>query len=253
VLEEQALRGGQEFQECARCPSMVVMPAGEFWRQDANGKQKVTIAQPFAVSKTEITFHQWKACVALRACSDESDQGWGRETRPIINVTWDDAKKYVAWISQETGRQYRLLSEAEWEYAARAGSETLYSWGNEVQKDGKVMAKCRDCAGQWDEKTAPVQSFPANAFGLYDMYGNVWEWLEDCWHDSYRDAPTNGAAWVNEGCSHRVLRGGSWKTDRSKLGPAGRYDAYAPDRDSDVGIRLGRTISVNSRAAARTH
>ena len=118
----------------------------------------------------------------------------GRGRQPVINVTWDDAQRYVAWLSKMTGKPYRLLSEAEWEYAARAGTQTAYSWGDEI---GKGNANCNGCGSQWDNKqTAPVGSFAPNAFGLYDMHGNVWEWVEDCFHDNYNGAPEDGSAWM---------------------------------------------------------
>ena len=166
------------------------------------------------MSKFEVTFDEWDACVAYGDCDPRvSDSGWGRGRQPVINVTWDDAKRYVAWLSRMTGKPYRLLTEAEWEYAARAGTQTAYSWGDEI---GKGNANCDGCGSQWDNKqTAPVGSFAANAFGLYDMHGNVWEWVEDCFHDNYEGAPDDGSAWTADGdCNSRVLRGGSWSTIR---------------------------------------
>ena len=133
---------------------------------------RLQFAKPFAVSKFEVTFDDWDACVAYGDCNPVvRDSGWGRGRQPVINVTWDDAQRYVAWLSRMTGRTYRLLSEAEWEYAARAGTQTAYSWGDEI---GKGNANCHGCGSQWDRRqTAPVGSFAANAFGLYDMLGNV--------------------------------------------------------------------------------
>ena len=168
---------------------MIVVPAGEFMmgspvsekgRSDDEGPQhKVMFAKPFAVSKFAVTFEQWDACVAVGGCGyySPSDTGWGRATRPVIYVNWDEAQNYVAWLSKMTGQTYRLLSEAEWEYAARAGTQTAYPWGDEI---GKGNANCNGCSSQWDNKqTAPVGSFAPNAFGLYEMYGNVWQWLQD--------------------------------------------------------------------------
>jgi Sulfatase-modifying factor enzyme 1 len=170
---------------------------------------EVTIAKTFAVGRTEVTFAEWDICVAEGACLKASDSGWGRGDRPVINVSWDDAKEYVAWLSRITGKDYRLLSEAEWEYAARAGTTTPYSWGDNI---GKGNANCRGCDSQWDGKqTAPVGSFKPNAFGLYDMHGNVIEWVEDRWHESYGGAPTDGTAWLQDGDASRpIVRGGSW-------------------------------------------
>jgi formylglycine-generating enzyme required for sulfatase activity len=129
---------------------------------------------------------------------------------PVINVSWGDAKQYVGWLSQLTGKEYRLLTEAEWEYAARAGANTRYSWGDDP---GMGNANCDGCGSQWDlQQTAPVGSFKPNALGLYDMHGNVWEWVEDSWHENYDSAPTDGSAWLRGGKpSYRVVRGGSWR------------------------------------------
>src|SRR5262249_16038271 len=141
-----------------------------------------------------------------------NDEGWGRGTRPVINVSWFDATAYVKWLSAKTGQQYRLLTEAEWEYAARAGTSTAYFWGNQI---GRNQANCEGCGSRWDNKQiAPVGSFPANAFGLHDMHGNVWQWVEDRYDDNYNDAPADGRTWTSaENCiseNTRVLRGGSW-------------------------------------------
>ena len=159
---------------------------------------------PFAVSKFEVTFDEWDACFELGGClvnaADQPSHAalpgpWGRGKRPVINVSWGDAQEYVAWLSKETGKSYRLLTEAEWEYAARAGSTTNYSWGDDIRKEGKVMANCNGCGSEWDnQKTAPVGSFAANAFGLHDMHGNVWELVEDCWSENYDGAPVDGSA-----------------------------------------------------------
>jgi formylglycine-generating enzyme required for sulfatase activity len=140
--------------------------------------------------KFEVTFTDWDACVLARGCPQEgraADAGWGRATRPVIFVSWDDAQQYVAWLSKMTGKVYRLLTEAEWEYAARAGSPTAYSWGDKI---GKNNAVCNSCGSQWDDRqSAPVGSFMPNAFGLYDMHGNVWEWIEDCYHKENSGTP----------------------------------------------------------------
>jgi formylglycine-generating enzyme required for sulfatase activity len=182
--QEQALKRGNSFRECAKdCPEMVVVPASEFMmgspateegHHDHEGPQhKVTIAKPFAVSKFDVTFMDWDACVSVRGCRNAGDNGFGRGTRPVIFVSWDDAQQYVAWFSNMTGKPYRLLNEAEWEYAARAGSATAYFWGDEI---GKGNANCEGCNGQLDyQKTSPVESFKPNAFGLYDMAGNVFQ------------------------------------------------------------------------------
>jgi formylglycine-generating enzyme required for sulfatase activity len=205
-VAERGLKGGDVFKECADCPEMVVLPAGEFLMgspaneegrdADESPLHIVVVARPFAVARFELTFDEWDACVTLGGCTySPSDQGWGRGTRPVINVSWNDAQQYVAWLSARTGRPYRLLSEAEWEYAARSGSDKPYPWGGEI---GNAHANCAGCGSQWDaSQTAPAGSFAPNAFGLYDMHGNVSEWVQDCAHASYSEAPGDGSAWAS--------------------------------------------------------
>ena len=176
----------------------------------------VTIPQPFAVGVYEVTFAQWDACVAGGGCGGyrPKDRGWGRGERPVINMSWKDAKSYVAWLSREAGHEYRLLSEAEWEYAARAGTTTEYHWRNSFDSSRVNNGS----------QTVPVGGYAANAFGLHDMRGNVEEWAEDCWHKNYAGAPSDGAAWTGGGnCGLRVLRGGSWLSNPRGLRAAYRY------------------------------
>jgi formylglycine-generating enzyme required for sulfatase activity len=163
---------------------------------------------------------------------------------PVINVTWYDAGRYAAWLSRMTGRPYRLLTEAEWEYAARAGTKTTYYWGDDI---GTANANCRGCGTQWDDKkTSPVGSFKPNAFGLYDMAGNVWQWLQDCYYDSYTGAPSDGSARLverrGENCL-RVTRGGSWGYLPPFQRAANRVGFAAVDRDPVLGFRLARTLN----------
>ena len=157
----------------------------------------------------------------------------------MINVSWDDATAYVAWLSKKTGKSYRLLSEAEYEYAARAGTQTAYPWGDAI---GANDANCLGCASQWDGKTAPVGSFAANGFGLYDMVGNVWEWTRDCHHDTYSGAPADGSAWTSGDCSRRVSRGGSGGNVARDLRSADRVSGPTDDRGPYIGFRVGRTL-----------
>jgi formylglycine-generating enzyme required for sulfatase activity len=249
---ERALRPGDPpFKECTDCPQMLVIRAGAFTmgspdgekdRQEGEGPQHtVVFANQFAVAKFELTFDEWDACAAHGDCDPHiSASGWGRGRQPAINVSWDDAKTYVGWLSRITGKTYRLLSEAEWEYAARAGSQTAYPWGNEI---GKGNANCHSCGSEWDRKqAAPVGQFPANAFGLHDMQGNVWEWVEDCVHQSYHQAPTNGSAWTTGDCGQRSARGGSWLNDPEVLRSALRSRGDSNFRDLTSGIRVGRTL-----------
>jgi formylglycine-generating enzyme required for sulfatase activity len=182
--KEKAAKPGSDFKECATgCPTMVVVPAGKFTmgspesekdRSRIEGPQhEVTIAKPFAVGKTEVTFAEWDACVAAGACPKVPDMSWGRDNRPVINVSWDDAKQYTAWLSRITGKNYRLLTETEWEYAARAGSETRFSFGDdETQLDQHAWYSRNS-----NVKTQPVGEKRPNAFGLHDMHGNVLEWV----------------------------------------------------------------------------
>jgi formylglycine-generating enzyme required for sulfatase activity len=256
---ERALKPKEEFRECTRCPAMVVVPPGEFtmgsplgsrWEQP---QHKVTIAMPFAVSKFEVTFDEWDACFGLGGCKvDAPDQPshaalpgpWGRGKRPVIFVSWGDAQEYVAWLSKETGKSYRLLTEAEWEYAARAGSTTNYSWGDDIRKNGEVMANCNGCGSEWDnQKTAPVGSFAVNAFGLYDMNGNVRELVEDCWMENYDGAPADGSARTPCNNGLRIARGGAFGFFPKGVRSAARISLLASNRDNHTGLRVGRTIT----------
>jgi formylglycine-generating enzyme required for sulfatase activity len=234
---------------------MVVVPAGTFMMgspKDEKGHQeneeprhKVSIAR-FAVSRFDVTFDEWDACYTLGGCTYyPSDQGWGRGNRPVINVSWDDAQQFVAWLSRRTGKTYRLLSEAEWEYAARAGSQTAYSWGDEIKKDGQAMANCNGCGSRWGYKqTAPVGEFLPNAFGLHDMHGNVFQWTQDCMHDNYIGAPKDGATLRTGGdCDSHVIRGGSWSREPSFLRAAFREGTSHGNLNSSIGFRVGRTLT----------
>jgi formylglycine-generating enzyme required for sulfatase activity len=246
TTEERGLRPKDVFQECATCPEMVVVPAGSFTMGSRTvleyPQHQVTIAAQFAVGKFELTFEEWDRCIAASGCNGykPSDTGWGRGRRPVINVSWEDANAYVAWLAKLTGKPYRLLSDAEYEYAARAGTTTAYPWGNAI---GTKNANCHGCGSQWDNKqTAPVGSFAANGFGLYDMVGNVWEWTEDCFHYTYNGAPADGSAWTSGDCSERVWRGGSWHDSPQEVRSASRNRFSAANRNGDFGFRVGRTL-----------
>ncbi len=260
---------GETFRDTLRSggagPDMVVIPAGSFRMgcvsgvdcyDDEKPVHQVTISRPFGVSKYEVTFAEWDGCVSAGGCSHRpDDESWGRGRRPVINVSWDDAQSYVRWLSQQTGGTYRLLTESEWEYAARAGTSSAYSWGNDsagqcrwangadlaakAENPGWTVADCRDGHVQ----AAPVGSFGANGWGLHDMHGNVFEWVQDCWNGSYSGAPSNGGAWTSGDCSRRVLRGGSWFNLPRYLRSAYRYGSASDNRDNSLGFRVARTLT----------
>ena len=238
------------FRDCSTCPELVAIPAGEFrmgspgseeGRNGDEGPQRGVRVERFALGRYEVMFEEYERFAVATGRGRPGDGGWGRGRRPVVNVSWEDAAAYAAWLSQETGARYRLPSEAEWEYAARAGTETRYSWGNDI---GRNRANCGGCGSRWDnEQTAAGGSFAANAWGLHDMHGNVWEWVEDCWHDSYRGAPSDGRAWTSGGdCGRRVSRGGSWGYTLRSLRAAGRGRLVAGSRGNDVGFRVARTL-----------
>ena len=245
-------RKGEVFQDCAHCPEMVVVLEGEFlmgspsaeggrWEDEAP-RHRVTVPGPFAVGRYEVTFAEYDACHRDGGCSHAPrDEGWGRGNRPLIHVSWKDAREYVDWLSEKTGRRYRLLSESEWEYAARAGTDSSYYWGEEP---GKGHANCSRCGSDWDGKsTSPAGSLAPNGFGVFDMLGNVWEWVEDCGHRNYEGAPTDGSAWVRRGdCRFRMLRGGSWEDAPSRVRSAFRHWEPADTRNDVIGFRVATTL-----------
>jgi formylglycine-generating enzyme required for sulfatase activity len=230
-------------------PEMVVVPAGSFtmgsspseiaalkkeygrhWLDNEGPQRTVTIKAPFAVGRFPVTFAEWDAA---RLAHKPGDRGWGRGRRPVIDVSWEDAQAYVSCLSQRTGKAYRLLSEAEWEYCCRAGTTTRYAFG-----DGITTSQAQFQARQ----TAEVGTFPPNDWGLHDMHGNVWEWCADNWHGDYKGAPQDGSVWPGGDVSLRVLRGGSWYIDPDILRSAIRV-RYPPDnRYYGVGFRVARTL-----------
>ena len=251
--ERERFQSGKKFRDCPECPELVVVPEGTYMMGSPSSEagrygdegpvHRVTIARPFAVGVYEVTFAEWDACVSDGGCGGyrPSDRGWGRGSRPVINVSWADTQGYVRWLSRKTGKGYRLLSESEWEYAARAGTGTRYWWGDGI---GRSRANCNGCGSRWDRRqTAPVGSFPANAFGLHDVHGNVREWLEDCWNASYNGAPAEGSAWMSGHCSKRVLRGGSWDINPRNLRSAIRNSYTTGLRYVSIGFRVARTLT----------
>jgi formylglycine-generating enzyme required for sulfatase activity len=270
AAQERALKPKDTFQECSGCPIMMVVPAGSFTmgspasepdrRADEGPQHTVTIAGQFAVGRFTVTVDQFSAFVketgynAGSKCwtfadgkwEERADRSWRDPgfpqtgSQPSVCLNWNDASAYVAWLAKKTGKPYRLLSESEYEYATRSGRTTAYPWGNAI---GKNNANCDGCGSQWDGKqTAPVGSFAANGFGLYDMVGNVWEWTQDCYHESYSGAPADGSAWINGTCGTSVQRGGSWFNDPRSLRSAGRGGFITLLRLSMFGFRVGRTL-----------
>jgi formylglycine-generating enzyme required for sulfatase activity len=231
------------FKDHEHGPDMVVVPAGEFLMGSTDHANEqpvhnVVIPSPFAVGRFAVTFAEWDACVA----DDDKryrpgDHGWGRDRRPVINVSWDDAKLYIKWLNEKTGKTYRLLSEAEREYVTRAGTTTPFWWGSKITTEQANFTANRG-------KTVPVDSFEANPWGLYNVHGNVWEWCEDIWHDTYNYAPTDGSAWLRGGDDHvRILRGGSWVDVPQILRAALRLGNTSDGRVIIIGFRLARTLN----------
>ena len=266
-----------KFRDCRSCPEMVVIPAGTFMmgspvseegRHDDEGPQHEVTVKSFALGVKEVTFDEWGACVRDGGCNGHrpGDEGWGRGARPVINVSWENARAYVQWLSDETEAAYRLPSESEWEYAARAGETEPFHTGATISTDqanydgNHVYGSGR--RGTFRERTTPVGNFAPNRFGLFNVHGNVWEWVEDCWHDNYQEAPEDGSAWTDGGdCDRRVVRGGSWNDDPRFLRSAARGSRVvrgrslfgflmsaaqlkAPERNrvNNVGFRVARTL-----------
>ncbi|MCW8885844.1 MAG: SUMF1/EgtB/PvdO family nonheme iron enzyme [Motiliproteus sp.] len=225
-------------------PNMVVIPAGKFTMGDRNRRgddnelpaHQVHIRHPFALSQNEVTFSEYDLFALDTGRTLPDDEGWGRGDRPVINVSWNDANAYADWLRRKTGLAYRLPTEAEWEYGARAKTATAFWWGNDK---GRNKAVCDDCGSPFDgRQTAPVGSFKANAFGLNDMNGNVYEWVSDCYNNTYHDAPKDGSSWNVGQCNYRVMRGGSWYDISRLLRSASRYRHPPNSSRNSWGFRL---------------
>lgn len=265
ALAQEPLRPGSELRDCPQCPVMVVLPAGDYdmgsppidqGRPYHEGEfRHVIISKPFAVGKFEVTFDEWDACVAAGQCAELEDEGWGRGRRPAINVTWTEADRYTKWLAQKTGQSYRLLTEAEWEYAARAGAGNARFFGlkpDAVCTYANVYDKTAHEEYEFDWKpfpcddgftvTAPAGSFKPNAFGLHDMLGNVWEWTEDCESGMWRNAPNDSSARMGGNCNERAYRGASWiNYPPSYLRTSDRYK-FIGARYNDLGFRVARSL-----------
>jgi len=226
-------------------PLMIALPGGTFdmgWPRtlptDNDGPPHEVRLQPFLIGATEVTFDEYDRYARATGGRLPRDFGWGRGRRPVLDVSWGDAKGYAQWLSAQTGKHYRLPSEAEWEYAARAGQPSTYWWG---YRKGHNRAVCFDCGSRWDNRsTAPVASFPSNPFGLYDTVGNVMEWVEDCYHPSYVGAPADGRPWEDATCASRVARSGAFNKPAESMRGTSRH-RFAPDTRIDmIGFRIAR-------------
>ena len=238
--------GAGESRDCATCPIMIALPAGAFSMgsntDDPSEKpvHHVTIGAPFAIGKYEVTVEQWNACVAANACQKLTPESNTNKAAPARDLSWDDAQQYVKWLSKTTGKPYRLPTEAEWEYADRGGTTTAYWWGDQMRKGN---ANCKDCGDPWHKEGPEIAgSFAPNPVGLYDMNGSVWEWVADCWHNSYQGAPADGHAWDSPSCDMRVIRGGSWREGGSYMLSATRFKYSASVRQSQDGFRVVKDL-----------
>lgn len=242
----KAVVGVSEVKDCPACPTLVALPGGSFTMgsnsSDPSEKpaHHVSVGAPFAIGKYEVTVEQWDACVTANACPRIANGAERAKNTPVRDVSWDDTQQYLKWLSQTTGKTYRLPTEAEWEYAARGGTSTPYWWGEKMRPG---TANCKVCGEPWTQDTpAAVGSFAANPFGLHDMNGSVWEWVSDCWHNSYKGAPSDGRSWDTPNCRDRVIRGGSWREDASYMLSTTRFKYGASVRYSQNGFRVARDM-----------
>ena len=255
-----SLHPSDTFRECDKCPEMIVVPAGTFVMGSAASElghhlneapqHDVKFASPFAVGRFAVTFDEWDACVNDHDCLryKNADQGWGRGRRPVIDHSWYEIQEFLKWISRKTGKQYRLLTEAEREYVTRAGTVTAFWWGNsisisEANYDGSLTYG-KGIKAIRRGRTVPVDSFAPNPWGLYQVHGNVWEWTQDCYHDNYRGAPADGAAWTSGNCGRRVIRGGSWYDNPAALRAGNRDANVTGGRSVGIGFRVARSLQA---------
>jgi formylglycine-generating enzyme required for sulfatase activity len=243
----------KSVRDCDVCPEMVMIPAGSFMmgspasekeRADSEGPQYKVNIRPFAAGKFEVTFDEWDACVRERGCTHNPDYR-DRGKRPVMDVSWNDAKEYTKWLSAKTGKPYRLLSEAEWEYVARAGTTAPFNTGANINPTQATYDARKSYAGSVTgdrvDSTAAVGSFKPNAFGLYDVHGNVLEWTEDCLNPNYLGAPNDGSARTSGDCGRRAVRGGSWDDSPQRLRSAFRMWYSVAARGGILGLRVART------------
>ena len=231
---------GAELKDCAACPPLISLPAGQFTMGSNSSDPSerpahpVTLAMPFAIGKYEVTAGQWNACADARACQRVTQAN----EAPVRDVSWDDVQQYLKWLSATSGKPYRLPTEAEWEYAARGGTTTAFWWGDKLVP-GK--ANCKECGPPWQvDAPAKAGSFGANPYGLHDTSGSVWEWVSDCWHSSFKDAPADGRPWDGANCTVRVIRGGSWREGATYMVASTRFKYDASVRNGQNGFRVAR-------------
>ena len=235
------------IKDCETCPELAIIPPGEFI-MGSDGPHKyerpavlVKIDKAFMIGMFEVSFDEWQACFEDGACGAEipNDHDWGRKNRPVINITWDETHLYLDWLSKKTGHIYRLPSEAEFEYAARAGSISEFWWGDKI---GTSLANCRNCGPKISHQTKPVDSFKPNPWGLYNVHGNVWEWMADCWNPSHEEATPDGSARLTGDCRQRVVRSGSWYYFSKNLRSAWRFKNDGRVRSYGIGFRVLREL-----------
>ncbi len=257
VNAERSYKAGDIFKDCEHCPSMVVVPAGSFMMGSTSSEtgrkynelpyHKVRIRKPFAVGRFELTFSEYDMCVQLKGCPYAiPDEGWGRGQKPAINLSWNYAKSYVKWLSGVTGKPYRLLSESEWEYVARAGSDTAFWWGNSISSwqanyNGNFVYNGGE-KGISRGRPVKVNEFQPNPWGLYNMHGNVHEWVEDCYHKNYYNAPRDGKPRIKKHCFRRVVRGGYWHAHPENIRSASRDWGNAGYKVETIGVRVARDL-----------
>ena len=234
------------IKDCDVCPVMVALSPRPFMMGNNSSDpserpaHKVVLRTPFAIGKYEVTVGQWNQCVRASVCPTMPSLGNVHDNLPMRDVSWDEAQLYLKWLGTVSGKPYRLSTEAEWEYAARGGTTTRYWWGHEMRGGN---SSCEGCGEPWsEERPPPVGSFPANPFGLNDMNGSVWEWVQDCWHSTYKGAPADGSAWVDGNCQARVIRGGSWRENGSYMLSTTRFKYDASVRQSQNGFRVARSL-----------
>ena len=235
-----------EFKDCPACPVLIKLPGRASFMMGSNSDDpsekpahQVSISAPFAIGKYEVSVEQWNACADANACPRVATDTASKNS-PARDVSWDNAQQYVNWLSKVSGKPYRLPTEAEWEYAARGGTSTRYWWGEQMRTGN---ANCKDCGQPWrQDGPANIGSFAANPYGLYDMNGSAWEWVSDCWHNSYKGAPSDGRAWDEPNCLVRVIRGGSWREGASYMASSTRFKYAASVRHSQNGFRVARDL-----------